>query len=214
MMLFMPPPPTPVSFSRDIAPIMAMYCNTCHGESGGISTRSYKELMLGGDLGTVVIPGDPDRSLLIHFLEGRRGENRRMPKNGRALSPHQIEIIRRWIAEGARNDDLPSNVYRVKLPTVEMRQSNVTRIFCRVNTEAYLVLTMRDPASGRVLWSEIATVKEHKERIHTAEPGELMFWDVRAGAGWPEIADLDLEMYYAASAPTGTELYAQPSSDR
>ena len=102
MMLFMPPPPTPVSFSRDIAPIMAMYCNACHGESGGISTRSYKELMLGGDLGTVVIPGDPDRSLLIHFLEGRRGENRRMPKNGRALSPHQIEIIRRWIAEGAR----------------------------------------------------------------------------------------------------------------
>ena len=38
-----PPPPEPVSFSRDIAPIMAMHCNTCHGESGGISTRSYRE---------------------------------------------------------------------------------------------------------------------------------------------------------------------------
>lgn len=212
MMLSTPPPPAPVSFSRDIAPIMAMYCNTCHGESGGISTRSYKELMLGGDLGTVIIPGDPDGSLLIHFLDGRRGENRRMPKNSRPLSSAQIRMVRRWIAEGARNDDLPSNVYKVKLPAVGMRQLKVTRIFCRVNTDAYLVLTMRDPASGRVLWTEIATVKKHKEPIHTAEPGELMSWDVRAGAGWPEIADLDLAIHYAASEPTGTELYTEVSS--
>ena len=213
-MLFIPPPPEPVSFSRDIAPIMAMYCNTCHGESGGISTRSYKELMLGGDLGRVIIPGDPDGSLLIHFLDGRRGENRRMPKNSRPLSSEQIGIVRRWIAEGARNDELPSNVYKVKLPIVEMRQSKVTRIFCRVNTEAYLVLTMRDPASGRLLWTEIATVKKDKEPIHTAQPGELMSWDVRAGAGWPEIATLDLAIQYAASEPEGTELYTQASSDR
>jgi len=211
-MLFIPPPPEPVSFSRDIAPIMAMYCNTCHGESGGISTRSYKELMLGGDLGRVIIPGDPDGSLLIHFLDGRRGENRRMPKNSRPLSSEQIGIVRRWIAEGARNDELPSNVYKVKLPSVEMRQSKVTRIFCRVNTEAYLVLTMRDPASGRLLWTEIATVKKDKEPIHTAQPGELMSWDVRAGAGWPEIATLDLAISYAASEPADTELYTQAST--
>ena len=75
------------------------------------------------------------------------------------------------------------------------------------------MLTMRDPASGRVLWTEIATVKKHKEPIHTAEPGELMSWDVRAGAGWPEIADLDLAIHYAASEPMGTELYAEASSD-
>ena len=78
--------------------------------------------MLGGNLGKVIVPGDPDRSLLIHFLEGRRGENHRMPKDSRPLSPAQIDMIRRWIAEGARNDDLPSNVYKVKLPAVAMRQ--------------------------------------------------------------------------------------------
>jgi hypothetical protein len=135
-----------------------------------------------------------------------------MPKNSQPLSSEQIEIVRRWIVEGARNDDLPSNVYKVKLPRVDMRQSKVTQVFCRVNAEAYLVLTMRDPASGRVLWSEIATVKKEREPIHTAEPGELMSWDVRSGAGWPEIATLDLSIYYATSEPTGTELYTQASS--
>jgi hypothetical protein len=214
MMFFVAPPPAPVSFSRDVAPIMAMYCNTCHGESGGISTRSYRELMLGGDLGKVIVPGDPERSLLIHFLDGRRGENRRMPKASRPLSEAQIGLIRRWIAEGAKNDDLPSTIYRVKLAKVEMRPSRITRIFCRVNTEAYLVLTMRDPGNDRVLWSEIATVKKNKEPIHTAEPGELMSWDLRAGAGWPETVTVELAIEYAASEPVGTELYVTPPPER
>lgn len=213
-MLFVSPPPAPVSFGREIAPIMAMHCNTCHGESGGISTRSYRELMSGGDLGKVVIPGDPEGSLLIHFLDGRRGENRRMPKNARPLSSTQIGLIRRWIAEGARNDDLPSNVYTVKAPRVAMRRSQVTRVFCRINTEAYFVLTARDPKNGRVLWSDVATVKKPKEPIHTAEPGELMSWDLRAGAGWPDIVTIELAIHYAASEPTGTELYVEPRSER
>jgi hypothetical protein len=170
--------------------------------------------MSGGDLGKVVSPGDPDGSLLIHFLDGRRGENRRMPKNGQPLSSTQIGLIRRWIAEGARNDDRPSNVYTVKAPRVEMRRSQVTRIFCRISTEAYLVLTARDPRNGSVLWSDVATVKKHKEPIHTAEPGELMSWDLRAGVGWPDVVTIELAIEYAASEPTGTELYVEPRSER
>ena len=203
------PPPEPVSFSRDIAPIMAMHCNTCHGEAGGISTRSYREIMLGGNLGKVIVPGNPDASLLIYFLDGRRGENNRMPKNGRPLSSTQIATIRRWIAEGAKDDALPVQATRLTLRDVPMRQGRITRIFCRLNTEAYLMLTMRDPQQDRALWTEVATVKKEKEPSDTGAPGQLLSWDLRPGQGWPETATLELSIQHAASEPKGTEFYAR-----
>lgn len=53
-----------------------------------------------------VIPGDPDNSYIVHKLEGRPGiVGERMPRTaGPFLTDGQILIIRRWIAEGARND--------------------------------------------------------------------------------------------------------------
>ena len=74
-----------VSFGREVAPIFAMHCNGCHGDAGGLSLRSYKDLIKGGNLGVIVVPGNADGSLLIHFLDGRRGEAHRMPKEGRPL---------------------------------------------------------------------------------------------------------------------------------
>lgn len=55
---------------------------------------------------TLVIPGDPDNSYLIHKLEGRPDiVGQRMPRtNGPFLTEGQISIIRRWIANGASND--------------------------------------------------------------------------------------------------------------
>src|SRR5436190_16616226 len=153
-MLFAPPV-SPVSFSREVAPIMAMYCNTCHGDAGGLNTRSYREIILGGNLGKVILPGDPDGSLLIHFVDGRRGTAHRMPKGGRPLSPAQIDTLRRWIAEGAKDDDLPVPSHRITRSDVPMDPRKVTRVFCRIDTEAYLTLRMLDPGSDRVLWSEV-----------------------------------------------------------
>src|SRR5437868_14938771 len=89
----------PVSYSREIAPVIAMHCSGCHGDSGGLNLRSYRDLMLGGNLGKIIVPGDPERSLIVHFLEGRRGESHRMPKDGRPLTVAQIGTIRRWIEQ-------------------------------------------------------------------------------------------------------------------
>src|SRR6266404_7775082 len=132
-MLFAPPPPPPVSYSRQVAPILALHCNSCHGDAGGLSTRSYADLMNGGNLGKVVIPGDPDRSLLIHFIEGRRGEAHRMPLGGRVLSLGQIDTIRRWIAEGAQKDAMAAKKYTRALTRIRLDRSNILRVFCRIN---------------------------------------------------------------------------------
>src|SRR5438045_9037333 len=108
-MLFAPPV-SPVSFSREVAPIMAMYCNTCHGDAGGLNTRSYREIILGGNLGKVILPGEPDGSLLIHFVDGRRGTAHRMPKGGRPLSSGEIESLRLWLDECQEGDTLSAQL--------------------------------------------------------------------------------------------------------
>ena len=55
---------------------------------------------------TLVVPGDPDGSYLIHKLEGRSDiVQLRMPRNGPPyLTSGQIAVIRRWIENGAPND--------------------------------------------------------------------------------------------------------------
>jgi hypothetical protein len=203
-----PPPPAPVSFSRDVAPILAMHCNGCHGDAGGLSTRSYRELMLGGNLGKLIIAGDPERSVLMQFLDGRRTGQQRMPRDGRPLTASQLNLIRRWISEGAANDTSPSKAYRLSRTGVPVSPTKITRVFCRVNTAAYLVLTLRDPGNGRVLWSDAASVKSPKDAVDAAEPGQMISWDIRAGQGWPEAIAIELSIDYAAVEPEA-ELYAK-----
>lgn len=55
---------------------------------------------------TLVIPGDPDNSYIVHKLEGAPDINGlRMPRNtGPFLTPGQMLVIRRWIKEGAANN--------------------------------------------------------------------------------------------------------------
>lgn len=54
---------------------------------------------------TLVVPGDPDASYLIHKLEGIDIVQLRMPRNGPPyLTEGQILVIRRWIENGAPNN--------------------------------------------------------------------------------------------------------------
>lgn len=191
MLLYAAPPP-PVSYGTQVAAIFALYCNVCHGDSGGLSTRSYGELMAGGNLGKVVVPGDPERSLLLHFVDGRRGEAHRMPLGGRPLSPEQRETIRRWIAEGAKDDGrtLPTRTFRLAGSEVDAKR--ILRIRCRMEASSYVRLTLRSPEDGRILLSEAVSVKTPKEHYDAGVPGEPIHWDVRAGPNWPGTIDIEL----------------------
>ena len=208
MLLFPPPSPPPVSYSREIAPIFALRCNGCHGDGGGLSTRTYADLMRGGNLGKVIVAGNPERSLLIHFLEGRRGEAHRMPLESTPLSADQIRTARRWIAEGAKKDNLAMPKRVLVLRPVRFGVGKPVRIFCRVRAESYLTLVVRDPRNRRPLFEEVASLRNPKERGDTARPGDLIYWDVSAGSGWPRSASVELVIQYAATEPKHTEFYA------
>jgi cytochrome c len=203
------PPPAPVSYHQQVAPILALHCHSCHGDAGGLSTRTYAELMRGGDMGSVVKPGDPGGSLLVDFIEGRRGEAHRMPLGGRPLGAGQIAIIRRWIAEGGSEDADTTRKYVTKLPHVRVSGAPVLRVVCKVNVRAYLTLRVSDTGGRRALFTEVASIKSPKERGDAGVPGERIWWDVHPGKKWPRRVVVELTVQYAPEEPRGTELYVE-----
>jgi mono/diheme cytochrome c family protein len=92
-----------VDFARDIQPLFAAACNHCHGAKKAASQLrlDVKALALKGGLsGAVIVPGNSRDSRLMQRLRGEGGEQR-MPLGGEALTPEQIDLVRRWIDEGA-----------------------------------------------------------------------------------------------------------------
>jgi outer membrane lipoprotein-sorting protein len=79
----------------DVAPIFSARCTSCHGTSGGLTLTSREAALRSRS----IIPGNPDRSLLIGSIKWTSGP--RMPQNGSKLSQEQIDLIEKWIAQGA-----------------------------------------------------------------------------------------------------------------
>lgn len=95
-----------VDFNRDIRPILSNRCFTCHGPDDEqrqadlrLDTRSGATADLGGY--AAIKPGDPANSELLARVLAT--DETRMPpiENGVGLEPRQIDLLRRWIAEGA-----------------------------------------------------------------------------------------------------------------
>lgn len=97
----------PVSFSRDLAPLLADKCLECHREKkakGKYRVDSFRELLKPGSSGDrPVTPGRPEASTLLARLVSP-DEDERMPQKGDALSGPEIDLFRRWINEGAKFD--------------------------------------------------------------------------------------------------------------
>ncbi len=85
-----------ISFSGEIQPLFNENCVRCHGGIANLWLTDYEQMLLGALNGPVVRPGNPDNSPLYTYVnEGL------MPVDTGRLDPEQIELIRRWIEEGA-----------------------------------------------------------------------------------------------------------------
>ena len=94
----------PVSYEKDVIPILKASCYSCHKpdkKKGKLDMSTYELLMKGGDQGSPVKPGDPKKSILIEVVSGKEPE---MPEKGDPLTPAQIDVLSRWIAEGAKKN--------------------------------------------------------------------------------------------------------------
>ncbi|WP_435009323.1 PSD1 and planctomycete cytochrome C domain-containing protein [Tundrisphaera lichenicola] len=88
------------TFDEKVAPILARHCLECHGGSirkAGLSLSTEATALTGGDGGAPIEPGKPEESLLWEQIDS--GE---MPKGRPKLTDAEKQIIKGWIADGAR----------------------------------------------------------------------------------------------------------------
>ena len=91
-----------IDFEKDVQPILAQKCHSCHGEEvqqSGLRLDKRQNALRGGDYGPVINPGNSAESKLIRRLVNGDG-GLQMPPTG-ALSDEEIGILRAWIDQGA-----------------------------------------------------------------------------------------------------------------
>ena len=117
------PTPTPavttLTYEQHIRPILKTHCFQCHGEEdhreGKLDLRLRRLIIAGGESGPALVPNNPETSPLLKRI--RAGE---MPPKGKAVSAKELELIERWIAEGALTQrDEPVDVSQVGDITAE-----------------------------------------------------------------------------------------------
>jgi hypothetical protein len=98
-------PVSGVSYQYHVQPLFNQACTQagCHDDGqhqSPLKLTSFGNTVLA--LPGVVVSGQPDQSTLVFRIEGRVGE--RMPPTVNPLNQNQINGIRTWIAEGAKNN--------------------------------------------------------------------------------------------------------------
>ena len=99
--------PPPVGFLKDVAPILVQNCIACHNPKKSESKytmTTFAQLAKGGAMGKgiTLTPGDPDASFFVELC--RPDGEPRMPFKQDALPKEKLEIIERWVKEGAKYD--------------------------------------------------------------------------------------------------------------
>ncbi len=105
----LPPAATrPVDFAKDVQPIFAKSCASCHGaekQKSGYRLDSAAAALKGGETYSPAIkPGDSAGSPLIHLVAGLVPDSL-MPAKGDPLTTEQVGVLRAWIDQGAKFSD-------------------------------------------------------------------------------------------------------------
>jgi len=91
-------------FDKDILPIFKQNCTKCHGKEkpkGKFRLDTFVELQKGVDGEPMIVAKKPEESTLYKLINLPIGNDDRMPKKGDGLSKPVVDLVRRWIAQGA-----------------------------------------------------------------------------------------------------------------
>jgi len=91
-------------FEKKVRPMLVQHCAACHSAEtnpkGGLRVDDHRGLLIGGNTGPAVVPGDPAKSLLL--TRASQGDaKKRMPLEGTHLTTDQLADLKTWIADGA-----------------------------------------------------------------------------------------------------------------
>jgi hypothetical protein len=177
----------PISFIRDVAPILVENCIACHNprkaESKYVMT-TFGQLAKGGQQGEgiTLAPGKPDESFLVELI--KPGGEPRMPYKQDPLPTEKIATIERWVSEGAKYDGgQPTEDW-----TIALRKSQ--SISVPTNYPAAVPITALEFTRDG---SAVAASGYH----------ELTFWKTADGALGPRLGGLAERTYDIAYSPDG-----------
>jgi len=105
------------SFKDDVMPIIKKYCLPCHSEDdynpSELSLDSYELMMEGGKHGVPVVPGNPEKSILVAKVTGAATFGDPMPLSKKLsdgtmqqkhLTDQELATLKAWITEGAKDN--------------------------------------------------------------------------------------------------------------
>jgi mono/diheme cytochrome c family protein len=100
---------------HDVLPILLRRCTVCHGprvQEGGLDLRTRAALLRGGKSGPAIVPGKPEQSRLIEKVRsGAMPPRRRLIEVSiKPIEPAEIDVLARWIAQGAPEVEVPPDV--------------------------------------------------------------------------------------------------------
>ena len=168
----------PVSFTREVAPILVRNCQACHGQrepKAEYQLLTFRNLLAPGESQSPPItPGKPGESYVYALLTAT--DDTRMPKDGDALLPQQIEIVKRWIEEGAKFDGADETVLLASIipklpnpdpPAAYRHPFPVTAVAFHPSgnelaAAGYHEVTIWNPVDGTLL----RRIKNVPERVH------------------------------------------------
>ncbi|BBO32041.1 hypothetical protein PLANPX_1653 [Lacipirellula parvula] len=204
-----PAEPAPVSYQREVLPILRANCQGCHQPArleGGVDLTARAGLFGEGDSGlAVVTPSDVDASELLAQITPDETGSAAMPKDGKPLAPEQIALVRRWIVEGAKIDaesDRPH--FDAEHPPTYSKPATITALdvspdgtlLAVSGVNETLLLDAKAAAQGeRVVVRRLIGLSSRIESLRFSpdgsklavvggqpgELGELQVWDVASG---------------------------------
>src|SRR5678815_5595691 len=93
-----------IDFAKSIQPVLEKRCAECHGpkkQKGDLRLDSKEAAFKGGKDAKAIVPGKPEDSDMVRRVSLPAGHDDIMPSKGDPLSKDQIELIKKWITEGA-----------------------------------------------------------------------------------------------------------------
>jgi hypothetical protein len=95
----------PVDFARDVQPLLARSCYSCHGpmkQKSNFRLDRRLAAFKGGDYGQAIVPHKSEESPLIRYVAGLEDGMLMPPEGeGKKLTAAEVGILRRWIDDGA-----------------------------------------------------------------------------------------------------------------
>jgi mono/diheme cytochrome c family protein len=108
-------------FETNVRPILVNSCGSCHQDraAGGLSLNSRADLLKGGATGPAIVPGDPEKSLLLTAVHQTGAL--KMPKGGK-LTDTEVATLSDWVRMGAPWPQTTAPILTGKQITDDMRK--------------------------------------------------------------------------------------------